>query len=156
MANSLVTIDMLARESLRVAHEKAQFIGTVDRQYDDSFANTGAKIGTALRVRKANQYVRTTGSRVMDVQDQAEAVGTITLATQDHVDMRFNSAELALSIDEISKRYIEPAVSVLVSGIESDFLAYSTKQVWNLTGTAGTPPADLVAIGAASLKLIKD
>jgi hypothetical protein len=74
-------------------------------------------------VRKPNQYTRTTGSRVMDVQDQAEGTGTITLATQDHVDMRFNSAELALSIDEISKRYIEPAVKVLVSGIESDFIA---------------------------------
>ena len=109
MSNSLVTIDMVTREALRIAHEKCQFIGTVDRQYDDSFAKTGAKIGTALRVRKPNQYTRTTGSRVMDVQDQTESNGTITVATQDHVDMRFNSAELALSIDEISKRYIEPA-----------------------------------------------
>lgn len=153
MANSLVTIDMVTREALRIAHEKCQFIGTVDRQYDDSFAKTGAKIGTALRVRKPNQYTRTTGSRVMDVQDQSEQNGTITLATQDHVDMRFNSAELALSIDEISRRYIEPAMSVLVSGIESDFIAYATKNTFNVAGTAGTPPTDLVAVGAARAKL---
>jgi len=149
MANSLVTIDMVTREALRVAHEQCQFIGTVDRQYDDSFANTGAKIGTALRVRKPNKYTRTTGSRVMDVQDQTEATGTITLATQDHVDMRFNSAELALSIDEISKRYIEPAVKVLVSGIESDFLAYATKATYNCAGTAGSAINDLAAVGNA-------
>ena len=153
MANSLVTIDMITREALRVAHEKSQFIGTVDRQYDSSFAKTGAKIGTALRVRKPNQYTRTTGSRVMDVQDQSEQNGTITVATQDHVDMRFNSAELALSIDEISMRYIEPAVSVLVSGIESDFLAYATKATYNVAGTAGTAIASLVAPGAARAKL---
>lgn len=153
MSNSLVTIDMVTREALRIAHEKCQFIGTVDRQYDDSFAKTGAKIGTALRVRKPNQYTRTTGSRVMSVQDQAETNGTITVATQDHVDMRFNSAELALSIDEISKRYIEPAMAVLVSGIESDFIASATKAVYNVAGTAGTPPTDLVAVGAARAKL---
>lgn len=153
MANTLVTIDMVTREALRIAHEKCQFIGTVDRQYDDSFAKTGAKIGSSLRVRKPNQYTRTTGSRVMDVQDQAETTSTITVATQDHVDMRFNSAELALSIDELSKRYIEPAVSVLVSGIESDFLAYATKATYNVAGTAGSAINTLSTPGAARAKL---
>lgn len=153
MANSLVSIDMITREALRIAHEKCQFIGTVDRQYDDSFAKSGAKIGTALRVRKPNQYVRTQGSRVMDVQDQAEVNGTITVATQDHVDMRFNSAELALTIDDISKRYIEPAVAVLVSGIESDFLAYATKATYQVAGTAGTAITSLATPGAARAKI---
>lgn len=153
MANSLVTIDMVTREALRIAHEKAQFIGTTDLQYDNSFAKTGAKIGSALRVRKPNQYLRRQGSRVMDVQDQSEATGTITVATQDGVDMRFNSAELALSIDEISKRYIEPAVAVLISGIESDYIAASTKATYQLVGTAGTALTDLVVPGAARAKL---
>jgi hypothetical protein len=153
MANSTLTIDMVTREALRIAHEKAQFIGTTDLQYDDAYAKTGAKIGSALRVRKPNMYTRTTGSRVMDVQDQSEVNGTITVATQDHVDMRFNSAELALSIDEVSKRYIEPAMAVLISGIESDYIAASTKATWNVAGTAGTPPTDLVAVGAARAKL---
>lgn len=153
MANSLVTIDMITREALRIAHEKSQFIATTDRQYDDSFAKTGAKIGQTLRVRKPNQYTRTTGSRVMDVQDQTELNGTITVATQDHVDMRFNSSELALSLDEISKRYIEPAVSTLVSGIESDYLAYATKATYNLAGTAGTGITSLATPGAARAKL---
>ena len=153
MGNAIVTIDMVTREALRIAHEKAAFIGTTDRQYDDSFAKTGAKIGTALRVRKPNQYVRTQGSRVMDVQDQAESTASITVATQDHVDMRFNSAELSLSIDEISKRYIEPAVSVLISGIEADYLAYCTKATYNVAGTAGTGITTLVAPGAARAKL---
>jgi hypothetical protein len=144
---------MVTREALRIAHEKCQFIGTTDRQYDSSYANTGAKIGASLRVRRPNVYSRTTGSRVMDVQDQDEKTSPITVATQDHVDMRFNSAELALSIDEISKRYIEPAMAVLVSGIEADYIAASTKATYNVAGTAGTPPTDLAAVGAARAKL---
>lgn len=159
MSNTLKFIDMVAREAQSIAHEKATFIGTTDLQYDDSFAKTGYKIGSALRVRAPNQYTRRQGSRVMDVQDQDEAVQTITMATQDGVDMRFNSAELTLDTDSpsdvaaFSKRYIEPAVAVLVSGIEADYLAASTKATYNVAGTAGSAIASLVAPGAARAKL---
>ena len=157
MANSFNVTDLVTREVLRVAHEKLSFIGTIDRQYDKSFAANGAKHGDSLRVQKPNQYLRRQGSRIMDVQDQDEETSTITVATQDGVDMRFNSAELSLitpdSIDEFSKKYIEPAVSILASGIESDFLNFATKLVYQQVGTPGTPPTDLAAIGAARAKL---
>jgi hypothetical protein len=138
MSSTLLTIDMIAKESLRIAHEKATFLGTVNREYDDSFAKKGAKIGDTLRIRNPNQYTRRQGSRVMDVQDQSETSQAVTVATQDGVDMKFNSAELALSIDEFSQRYIEPAVSVLVSGIDGDFITAMTKATYNTVGTAGT------------------
>lgn len=159
MSNSFKVVDMVTREALRIAHEKLSFIGTIDRQYDDSFNKTGAKIGQTLRVREPNQYKRRQGSRVMDVQDQAESTQTITVATQDGADMRFNSAELAQSVnsdgafDALSKNYIEPAVASLVSGIEADMLAYATKATYNLSGTAGTAINSLTAIGAARAKL---
>lgn len=153
MANTNLVIDMVTREALRIAHENLSFIGTIDRQYDESFAKTGGKIGSTLRIRQPNQYTRRTGSRIMDVQDTTETAITATVATQDGVDLRFNSAELALDIDELSRRYIEPAVKVLVSGIESDMLSAVTKEVYNLAGTAGTVPSDLAAIGAARAKL---
>ena len=159
MSNTLKFTDMVAREALAVAHEKLSFIGTIDRQYDESFGKTGAKIGSSLRVRNPNKYTRRTGSRVMDVQDQNESVQTVTVATQDGVDMRFNSAELTTDTDSpsdvaaFSKRYIVPAVSVLVSGIESDFLASATKATYNVAGAAGTGITTLVAPGAARAAL---
>ena len=161
MSNVFVVTDLVAKESLRIAHEKAQFIGTVDRQYDSSFTydpGRGAH-GQTLRVKSPNMYTRRTGSRVMAVQDQAEASQTITVATQDGVDMRFNSAELIQSVDsdgafdELSRKYIQPAISSLVSGIEADFLAYATKATYNVAGTAGTALTDLVAVGGARAKL---
>jgi hypothetical protein len=160
MSNSFKVIDMVTREALRIAHEKLAFIGTIDRQYDDSFKQNGkGKHGATLRVRNPNQYTRRQGSRVMDVQDQNESTQTITVATQDGVDMRFNSAELIQSVnsdsafDDLSKNYIVPAISSLVSGIESDFIAFCTKATFNTVGTAGTPMTDLVAAGAARAKL---
>lgn len=160
MANSFKVIDMVTREALRIAHEKLAFIGTIDRQYDASFKDNGkGKHGSTLRVREPNQYTRRQGSRVMDVQDQAESTQTITVATQDGVDMRFNSQELIQSVNsdgafnDFSKNYIAPAVATMCSGIEADFLAFATKAVYNTVGTAGTPPTDLAAIGAARAKL---
>lgn len=153
MPNSLVTIDMVTREALRLAHEKASFLGTIDRSYDESYAKGGAKIGDTLRLRMPNAYTRTRGNRVMSVQNQDERTQPVTVAIQDHVDMRWNSAEMALTIDELSHRYIEPAVNALISGIEGDVIADVTTKVWNTVGTAGTPPTDLVAAGAARAKL---
>ena len=159
MSNSFKVIDMVTKEALRIAHEKLTFIGTIDRQYDDSFKGTGGKQGQTLRVREPNQYKRRQGSRVMDVQDQSESTQTITVATQDGVDMRFNSAELIQSVntgaafDDLSKNYIEPAVASLVSGIEADFLAYATKATANVAGTAGSAISSLAPLAQARAKL---
>lgn len=153
MANTNLTIDMITKEALRIAHEKAIFIGTTNRQFDDNFGVEGAKIGSTLRIRNPIQYSRTTGSRVMDVQDSEQTKTSVVLATQDHVDMRFNSAELLTDIDDFSERHIQPAMSVLMSGVDGDYLQAMTKATYNFVGTAGTPPADLAAIGAARAKL---
>ncbi len=159
MGNSLSVVDMIAARALKVAHEKATFIGTVDRQFDDSFNATNAggnKNGSTLRVRNPNQYTRRTGSRVMDVQDQNESTQTITVATQDGVDMRFNSAELSQSIDYLDERYITPAVSALVSAIDADMITQFTKDIYNTVGTAGTvvgTSADLSALFNARARL---
>ena len=156
MSNTLSVIDMVARESLRIAHEKATFISTINRSYDDSFAKTGAKQGSTLRVRDPNQYTRRQGSRVMDVQDTTETTQTITVATQDGVDMRFNSAELALSIDELSARYIEPAMSVLMSGIDGDCINTAQLNTFNVVGTPGTvvgASSDITALGLARARI---
>lgn len=154
--NDFVVTDLVAREALKIAHEKLAFIGTVDRQYDASFSGD-PKHGATLRVMSPNKYTRRQGSRILDAQAQSEISQTITVATQDGVDMAFNSDELALitpdNIGAFSKRYIEPAVDGLLSAIEADFIAYCTKRVSNLVGTAGTPPTDLAAIGAARAKL---
>jgi hypothetical protein len=97
------------------------FIGSINRSYDDSFAKAGAKIGDSLKIRLPNQYVVRTG-RVMSVQDTIESSVTLTVATQKGVDMSFTSADLTLSMDDFSDRIIKPAMAVLAAAIESDAL----------------------------------
>ncbi len=131
MGNTLLTIDMITREALRLAHEKATFIGTINRQFDDSFGASSGKIGDTLRIRYPSQYTRRSGSRVMDVQDSVQVSTALVVATQDGVDMRFNSRELALDLDEFSQIHLAPAMASLVSNIDSDALAGCTKATYN-------------------------
>lgn len=151
--NSLLTIDMITLECLRLAHEKSTFLGTINRQFDDSFGRSDGKIGDTLRIRLPSQYVRRKGSRVMDVQDAVEQRTQLVVATQDGVDMRFNSRELKMDLQNFSKVHLEPAMAVMISGIESDVLQNLTKQVWNVAGTPGTVLNDLSATGNARAKL---
>lgn len=153
MSNTLLTIDMITREALRLAHEKATFIGTINRQFDDSFGNEGAKIGDTLRIRYPSQYTRRQGSRVMNVQDNVQLSTALTVATQDGVDIKFNSRERALDLDEYVSLHLEPAIAVLISNIESDVLIGCTKSTYNFAGTAGSAVSSLTAPGAGRTRL---
>jgi hypothetical protein len=152
MANTTLTPTMVTREALRILHEKLSFIGTINRQYDSSFAKSGAKIGEALKIRLPNQYSVRTGKTIA-AQDTTEESVTLTVATQKGVDMNFSSAELTLDLDDFSNRILRPAISVLASAIEFDALSGMTKEVYNLVGAAGTTPATLGVIGDARARL---
>ena len=63
----------------------------------------------------------------MNVQDSVQVSTSLVVATQDGVDMTFNSRELALDLDEFSQLHLEPAMASLISNIDSDVLQGCTK-----------------------------
>ncbi len=139
MANTILTVDMITREALRILHQKLNFIGTINRQYDDSFANQGAKIGTALRIRLPNQYTIRSGAS-LSAQDVTEQSTTLNVTTQKGVDVTFSSVELTMSLDDFSKRILKPAMAVLAANIEADAMNMykDVYQQVNNTGAAAT------------------
>lgn len=130
MANTVLTATQVTREALAILHQKLNFIGNITRSYDDSFAQTGAKIGDSLKVRLPNEYVVRTGA-TLSTQDTTESSVTLQVATQKGVDLNFTSADLTLSLDDFSSRILEPAMSVLASNIEADALNMY-KDVYNI------------------------
>lgn len=126
MANSLLSPTIITREALRILHAKLNFIGNCDKQYDPQFANAGAspsgKIGPSLTIRMPNQYTVRTGA-ALSTQDTVETSQVLTVSTQKGVDTVFSSQDLTLTIDEFSKRYLQPAMSVLATNIEADALS---------------------------------
>lgn len=122
MSNAILTPTAVTREILRVMHQKTVFIGNINTQYDDSYAKEGAKIGDTLKIRVPNQYTVRSGA-TLAAQDTQEQSVSLTVSTQKGVDMNFSSEELTLSLDDFSKRIIEPAVAALVANIEADAMS---------------------------------
>lgn len=139
MPNTLLTPVMITREAQRILHQKLNFVGSINRAYDDSFAKDGAKIGDTLKVRLPNQYVVRSGA-TLSAQDTTETSVSLQVATQKGVDLNFTSTDLTLSLDDFSKRILEPATSVLAATIEADAMnMYKDvyQSVWN-GGAAAT------------------
>ena len=140
MPNSLLTINMITREALRVLHQKLNFVGSINREYDSSFAKDGAKIGDTLRIRLPNQYVTRTGPTLATDTDTEERQVSLQVATQRGVDLNFQSTELTLSLDDFSSRIIVPAMAQLAASIEADALTMYqdvSQSNWN-GGSAAT------------------
>ena len=136
MSNTILTPDMITKEALRILHQKANFIGSMNRAYDDSFAQSGAKIGDSLRIRLPNRYTVRTGA-TLSAQDTTEQQTTLQVSTQKGVDLNFTSNELTLSLDDFSKRILEPAMAQLAASVESDAFNM-VKDVPNVVGAAGS------------------
>jgi hypothetical protein len=136
MANTLLTPTQVTREALMILHQKLNFIGSINRDYDKSFAKDGAKIGDTLKIRLPNQYTVTDG-KTLGAQDTVENSVELKIQHQKHVAMNFSSAELTLSLDDFSKRVIEPAMNVLAANIESTVLQNVYKKVYNQVDNVG-------------------
>lgn len=151
MANTLLTISMITREALLVLENNLTFTKGVNRQYDSRFGVEGAKIGTVLNVRKPPRYVGRTGTAI-SIEDATETQVAVTLDTQFGVDITFTSEDLALKIDDFSKRFISPAVATVANKIDHAGLALY-KTVYNSVGVPATVPSALLTYLKAGVKL---
>lgn len=122
MANNLLTVDQITREALRVLHQQLNFIGNINKQYDDQFQAGGAQIGDSLRIRKPPKYTVRSG-KTIDVQDSTERSTTLTVDNQKGVDLEFTSKDRTLYIEDFSDRFLKPAMAALAADIESDVLS---------------------------------
>jgi predicted pyridoxine 5'-phosphate oxidase superfamily flavin-nucleotide-binding protein len=151
MANSLLTIDMITRKSLEILENNLVITRNVNRQYDDSFAVEGAKIGSTLRIRLPDRALVTDGA-ALQVQDDNEQFTTLTVSSQKHIGISFTSAELALSLDDFAERVLKPRISQLASTVDAD-VANAYRQVGNTVGTPGVAPATALVLLQAQQKL---
>jgi hypothetical protein len=151
MANSILTIDMITRKALEILENNLVITRNVNRQYDDSFAVEGAKIGSTLRIRLPDRALVTDGA-ALQVQDDNEQFTTLTVASQKHIGVNFTSAELTMQLDDFAERVLKPRISQLASSIDAD-VANSFKNIYQSVGTPGTTPATSLVLLQAQQKL---
>jgi hypothetical protein len=151
MANSLLTIDMITRKCLEILENNLVISRNVNKEYDDSFAVEGAKIGSTLRIRLPDRALVTDGA-ALQVQDDNEQYTTLTVSSQKHIGINFTSAELTMQLDDFAERVLKPRISQLASSVDAD-VANAYKSIFNTVGTPGTTPATALVLLQAQQKL---
>ena len=151
MSNSILTIDMITRKALEILENNLVLPRNVNRQYDDSFAVEGAKIGSTLRIRLPDRALVTDGA-ALQVQDDNEQYTTLSVASQKHIGVNFTSAELTMQLDDFADRVLKPRISQLASSIDAD-VANAYRTIGNSVGTPGTTPGTSLVLLQAQQKL---
>jgi hypothetical protein len=142
---------MITRKALEILQNNLVLTRNVNRQYDDSFAVEGAKIGSTLRIRLPDRALVTDGA-ALQVQDDNEQFTTLTVASQKHIGVNFTSAELTMQLDDFAERVLKPRISQLASSIDAD-VANAYKTIGNTVGTPGTTPSTSLVLLQAQQKL---
>lgn len=151
MSNTLLTISMITREAARILENNLKMTSQVSRTYDEKFAVAGAKIGNTLNIRKPARYVGGEGQG-LTIEGITETQVPLVLDKQFHVGLQFSSADLALSIDEYSKRILAPVIATLANKIDY-FMTGCYVDVAQYVGAPGTVPTALLTYLQAGQKL---
>ena len=149
MSNTNLTVDWIGNEALQLLHEKLSFIGTINREFDSSFRQG---YGNTIRIRIPSQYTVTDG-RVIDVQDGVQQSTGLTVATQKHVAMRYNSQEMAQDLVNFQRLHLEPAMATLAAIVENHCISSATQQTHSIVGVPGQAITSLRYVGEARGRL---
>lgn len=136
MANSYLTISMITFEMLMVLHNNTVAASKCTRKYEKQFAQTGAKVGQQIQVRKPPRYTVTKGATFVG-QDYADEMVPLVITEHDQVGCEFQNDDLTLSMDDFSGRFLKPALVPMANSVDL-FIMSDYAQIWNATGTPGT------------------
>lgn len=140
MGNSLLTIDSITREAVRLFKNSNLFIQNLNTQYDGAFAIDGAKIGSTLRIRLPNDYVPTRGP-AMQLQDTTEQYTTLTVSDQINIAVPFTTAERTMSLDDYAERIMAPIINNLAGEVASTIMLGSEGGACNFVSNRNAAPA---------------
>lgn len=137
MANSILTIDVIAKEALMILDNELRAAKAVYRGLESEFGNAmnGYQAGSTVTIKRPTDFTVRTGATA-SAQDVVEGSTSITVDQQKGVDFAFTSQELTLNIKDLSERVIKPAMVQLANQVDADVLALASK-VPNWVGTPG-------------------
>ncbi|MCK9370116.1 hypothetical protein M0R04_09450 [Candidatus Dojkabacteria bacterium] len=140
---TLLTPTIIAKETLMQLSNSLAMGKHVYTQFKNEFQ----KVGATVTIRKPNKF-RATDTASISKTTIVEPSTSITVDTQSHVAWEFTSAELTTTIEDYSKRYIQPAALALANKVDVK-LCELYADVYNYAGTPGTTPATFAALGEA-------
>lgn len=153
MANTYQVNTAVSLEALRLYINNLTITKCVNRQFDDKFGVSGAKIGDTFNARKPARYLGNVGQAI-SIENFTESVVPIVLTTQFNVAVQFSSADLLLQVDEFGDRVLKPAVAKIANQTDVAVGAQFVN-IYNSVGTPGTDP-NTTATPLAATQMLDD
>ncbi len=142
--NNFLTLADITYMSADVLSNSLGFTRSVNRNYDDRFARSGAKIGATTNMRLPAQFRFASGSAI-DIQALNDSFMPLTLNKLYQRAFAIDSVDMTLSVDDFAERYLRPAMISMANEIDYDGLQMAKKYAGSLVGTIGTAAANQVA-----------
>ncbi len=154
MPNQFINTQLVSNTALAMFANNAPFVMTGSRIYQDDFQNSGYKIGDILQVRRQNNFIVGDGSTAVP-QDIIETVENIVIAHQYHALIAYTVQDLSLRIEDFSRMFIQPAIQNIISQMERDISSSAELDLYQFTGTPGTPINSFQTVDLAGAKLLE-
>jgi P22 coat protein - gene protein 5 len=142
MANSFITPTWVLKDVARVAVNNLKFAQKIERWYDDKYKAGGAKVGYTVSGRLPQRF-RTTKGQAFQAQPINDQVVPVTLTDQANIATAWSTADATMVVEDVRRRYIDPAGEQLANTIDWDGLNRLTPTVWKTEGTPGVTPTSI-------------
>lgn len=152
MPNTILTSDLVTKDTSLEYKNSMKFAGLIDNQYNDQFKYEGGTTGDTVSVRLPVRFAVTEG-QAFQQQPIIEAKVPVTLEKQFNVGMGWSSAQRTTDISEVRKRYIRPAAVALANKVDVYAFQKVYLDVYTAVGTPGTTPSAALTYQTAVAKL---
>jgi hypothetical protein len=155
MANTFITPTWVLKDVARVAVNMLKFAANIERWYDDKFKAGGAKVGYTVSGRLPQRF-RTTKGQAFQAQPINDVTVPVTLTDQANIGTSWSTADATVVVEDVRRRYVNPAGEQLANTIDYDGLTRMTPLVAHSVGTPGVAPTARLTYttGAAKMTLV--
>ena len=138
MEDTILNADVIAKAALASMENEIGWLGEIYRAPEEEFSKevNGYKIGSTVNIRRPHDPRPRTGA-TMDLKNVIEGKVAFTVDKQIGHDFQFTSSDLALNINDLTKRVIKPAMINIIGEMARDVAEQMYQGFYNWVGTPG-------------------
>jgi hypothetical protein len=140
-------------EALRVLTNKLEVAPFFNTDYNKEFTKE-FKVGDTVEVRYPQRFLIRDGAEYSP-QGLTDRYTTVTCDQQFGIDFDWTSAEQALNLEDVRRRYIEPAMAQLANEMDSRCASWAHFNTNNVVGALGTTPTAYSTYLAARQRMME-
>ena len=158
--NKFIDLGDISFMSAEYLHNTGGVLKRVNKDYDNRFAQTGAKIGavTQARLPTASRFNTDTSSTNIELQSLNDKGMPVVLNKNYQRSFAVDAVDLTLSTDDFAMRYMNPHMRSMAAQIENDIMLALLANTPNAVGTPGTAVSSTTGfqalVGQARQKLV--